>query len=279
MHKEEYEPIQNLPSHPKREIYTNARLKEYPDLIEKQVCTHAIFPMGVGDIKKKRRYNVPPPGKAKNPERAEQESCRRAKSRIMDIARCNDFGYMMTLTIDGSKLDRYDSKKIYKKVRSFLSNATMRNDFQYIIIPEYHSLKPGEEHPSIHIHGLCNLGTLKIIPAVNPHTGEPLTENGNPTYNLPAWIWGFSKIVALEENSERAALYVSKYISKGNDKIFGKRYLSSRNLIKSPKIIPLEPIDYFEFRDEKKIESGMQTECELYPHVRLLTEVLEQSGD
>ena len=55
--------------------------------------------MGVGDIKRKRRYNVVPPGKAKNSERAEQESCRRAKSRIMDIVRCNDFGYMMALSL------------------------------------------------------------------------------------------------------------------------------------------------------------------------------------
>lgn len=279
MNKEEYEPIHNLPSHPKREIYTNARLKEYPHLIEEQVCNKSIFPMGVGDIKRKRRYTVPTPGKAKNPERAQQESCRRAKSRIMDIARCNDFGYMMTLTIDGSKLDRYDSKKIYSKMKSFLTNASQRHGFQYIIIPEYHALKQGGKHPAIHLHGLCNLGTLEITPAFNPHSGEPLTENGSPTYNLPSWIWGFSKIVPLGENSEHAALYVSKYISKGNDKIFGKRYLSSRNLIKSPKIIPLEPIDYFEFRDEKKIESGMQTECELYPHVRLLTEILKQSGD
>ena len=53
--------------------------------------------MGVGDIKRKRRYNVAPPGKAQNPERAQQESCRRAKARIMDVVRCNDFGYMLTL--------------------------------------------------------------------------------------------------------------------------------------------------------------------------------------
>ena len=177
--------------------------------------------MGVGDIKRKRRYTVPTPGKAKNPERAQQESCRRAKSRIMDIARCNDFGYMMTLTIDGSKLDRYDSKKIYSKMKSFLTNASQRHGFQYIIIPEYHALKQGGKHPAIHLHGLCNLGTLEITPAFNPHSGEPLTENGSPTYNLPSWIWGFSKIVPLGENSEHAALYVSKYISKATIKFSG----------------------------------------------------------
>lgn len=280
MKREEFEPIQNLPFRAEREIYTNARLKEYPNLlIEEQVCTHAIFPMGVGDIKRSRPYAVSPPGEAKDPERARQESCRRAREKVMDIARCNNFGYMLTLTIDGNKLDRYDPQKVYQKVRTFLSNASARHGFQYVLIPEYHALKPGEERPAIHLHGLCNLGTLKIVQATNAYTGEPLIEKEKPIYNLPAWIWGFSKIVPLDENSERAALYVTKYIAKSDNKIFGKRYLSSRKLVKAPKIIPLEPIDYFEFRDQKKLESGKQTEYELYQNVKLLTEVLEMPGE
>lgn len=278
MKREDYEQIKNLPCALKQEVYTNARIKEYPGLALEQVCTHAIFPAGVGDTKRSRPYEVPPPGMAKNPVRAQQESCRRAKEKVLDIARCNHFGYMLTMTIDKSKLDRYDPQKIYKKVRAFLTNATARHDFRYVIIPEYHTLKPGEERPAIHLHGLCNLGTLEIVSAVNPHTGKPLVEHGKPVYNLPAWIWGFSKIVPLDENFERAALYVTKYVTKTDDKIFGKRYLSSRGLTKSPKIIPLPPVCYDAFRDEGKLETGRQKECNIYGDTWLLTEVLGIPG-
>lgn len=186
---------------------------------------------------------------------------------------------MFTLTIDGQKLDRYNAPKIYKKVRAFLSNRSSRQGFQYILIPEYHEQKANEEQPAIHMHGLCNLGSMKIVRAFNPYTGKPLTDKGKPVFNFPAWPWGFSKAVPLDGNYARATNYVSKYITKADTKIFGKRYLSSRNLIKAPEIIPLEPIDYFEFRDTAKLKSGKQMEFELYENVKLLTEVLELPGD
>ena len=279
MTREEFEPVQNLPFNSQVEVYTNARIKEYPHIIEEQVCTHAIFPMGIGNIKPARPYTVPPPGEAKNPMRAEEESRRRAKSKVLDIVRCNHFQYMLTLTIDGNKLDRYDSQKVYQKVRTFLSNATARHGFEYVMVPEYHKRKPGEERPAIHLHGLCNLGSLEIVPAVNPRTGKALTEKGKPVYNLPAWIWGFSKLVPLDENSERAALYITKYITKSEDKIFGKRYLLSRKLTKAPQIIPLAPINYSEFRDEAKLALGQQIECNLYGDTYMVTEVLGKPGE
>lgn len=279
MTREEFEPVQNLLFNSQVEVYTNARLKEYPDVVEEQVCTHNIFPMGVGDIKLARPYSVARPGEGKNPMRAEEESRRRAKSKVLDIVRCNHFQYMLTLTIDGNKLDRYDSRKVYEKVRTFLSNATARHGFEYVMVPEYHKQKPGEERPAIHLHGLCNLGSLEIVPAVNPRTGKVLSEKGKPVYNLPAWIWGFSKLVPLDDNSERAGRYITKYITKSEDKIFGKRYLSSRKLTKSPQIIPLEPINYSEFRDEEKLAVGQQIECNLYGDTYMVTEVLDKPGE
>lgn len=277
---EEYKPITNLPYCERKEVYTNARIKEYPHIIEEQVCTHAIFPMGVGDIKPARPYTVPPPGEAKNPMRSAEESRRRARSKVMDIARCNKFSYMGTLTIDASKMDRYDATAIYRKVRAFLGNAVARHKFEYVLIPEHHKKRPGETHAAIHMHMLCNLGSLKIVRATNAKTGDPLCDGaGRPVYNLPAWSWGYSTVVPLDGNTDAATAYVAKYIAKGDNKIFGKYYLSSRGLTKSPKIIPLEPINYSEFRDEGKLATGQQVECNLYNETFLLTEVLDLPGE
>lgn len=199
---------------------------------------------------------------------------------MMDIARCNKFTHMGTLTIDGGKMDRYDATAIYRKVRAFLSNAVMRHGLQYVVIPEYHKRKPGETHAAIHMHMLCNLGTLAIVRAVNAKTGAPLCDGaGRPVYNLPAWSWGFSAIVPLDADTDAVAAYVAKYVSKSDNKIFGKYYLSSRGLVKSPKIIPLEPINYADFRDEAKLATGQQVECNLYNETFLLTEVLDLPGE
>ena len=90
------------------------------------------------------------------------------------------------------------------------------------------------------------------------------------------WKWGFSTCVALDDHYERAINYVVKYIAKGNEKIFGKWYLSSRGLKKGPDILSLEPIPYNDFRSEEKLKVHLQTETEIYPTVHLISEELPQ---
>ena len=45
---------------------------------------------------------------------------------------------------------------------------------------------------------------------------------------------------------------------------FGKWYLSSRNVVKNPEIIPLDAIPYDEFRDKEKLKSKVQYEATIY---------------
>lgn len=281
MKREDFSPIKNLPFDTQRETYTNARFKEYPNKTLVQICTKNIFGTGTGGIKAERPYAVSPPGEAKNPERSMEESCRRARAKVMDLACCNHFDYMATLTINGKILDRYDADAVYDKLRTFLSNAVQRHGFQYILVPEYHQQKAWEQRPAIHLHGLCTLGTLEVQRAFSPYTGKPLyTQRGNrEVFNLPAWTWGFSALVKLDKDYEKAAGYICKYITKGNIKVFGKRYLSSRCLRRGPNIIPLEPVEYYRFRDEGKIEAGIQFEYEIFEDLRIITEELERTGE
>ena len=199
-------------------------------------------------------------------------SQQRAESKIRDIALCNDFEYFFTWTIDPNLLDRYDPKAIYKKLRVFLSNAVSRKGFSYLIVPEYHKQKPGEDRPAIHMHGLCNLGQVAIERA-KAKDGRCMTDKkGRPIFNMVDWKYGFSTCIPLDENRERTANYITKYITKSNEKVFGKWYLHSRGLVTSPKIIPLLPENYDLFRDDEKLKAHIQSEVEICSTLRLLSE-------
>lgn len=260
---------------------TNARAKIYPQKAVVQVANSDVFPASAYELyddesrRRKRAYSVPSKGYASDPERSLQESQRRAKSKVRDIALCNQFTYFFTWTLDASLIDRYDAKVIYKKVRTFLSNATQRKGFQYVLIPEYHKQKPGEERPAIHMHGLCNLGQVKISRAYAPD-GHPIFDNqGREVFNMDAWKYGFSTCVPLDGCYEKAVSYVTKYITKSEEKIFGKWYLSSRSLTKAPDIIPLARIDFNQFVEPSKVQNKEQYVTNIYRDVQMCSEEYE----
>lgn len=244
-------------------VYTNARIKSYPGKAVVQVASKPIFQYAPG-VSQPRGYDVSPPGMAEDPDRAKEESQRRAAARVRDIALCNQFEYFFTWTLDGALIDRYDPETIYPKVRNFLNNAVKRKGFAYVLVPEYHTLKEGEDIRAIHMHGLYILGEVPITRARNK-AGKPLSDrSGRPIYNMTSWTWGYSTCVPLDENYERAVNYVVKYVTKTEEKIFGKWYLSSRNLVKHPEVIPLDPIRYDEFRDPEKLKTNVQYEAKIY---------------
>lgn len=212
------------------EITSNARLKEYPSSTVLQVANQPIF-RTPGYEARVRAYEVSPKGEANDPERSRESSRARAKAAVRDIALCNRFDYFLTWTLDQEIIDRYDPKVVGKKVQTFLKNVSKRKGFRYVIVPELH--KDG----AIHFHGLCNLGDVRIKPAIDPHTGKELTtKRGQSIYNMTDWKLGFSTCISIDENYERTCNYVTKYINKSADKILGKWYLCSRSLVKRPSI-------------------------------------------
>lgn len=89
---------------------TNARLKSYLSMETMQVSNANIFrrspyyedeegrPPGRG-------YSVPPKGKGADPARALEESQRRARNAVQDIALCNRFTHMFTWTLSPELID------------------------------------------------------------------------------------------------------------------------------------------------------------------------------
>lgn len=227
------------------DISSNARVKDYPSLTVLQVANAAIFRQP-GYEPRKRPFDVPPKGEAEDPERSQASSRARARAAVRDIALCNHFTYFFTWTLNKELIDRYDAAQVGKKVRTFLKNVSYRKGFSYVLVPELH--KDG----AIHFHGLCNLGDVAVEQAYDPHTGKPLTtKDGRPILNMTDWKWGFSSCVPIDGNYERTCNYVTKYISKGTDKILGKWYYSSRDLVKRPDISIIDGgMDYFGFLQE-----------------------------
>ena len=155
-------------------ITSNARVKRYPSVAVLQVANDDIF-RDAGYEARTRLYSVASKGNADNPERSMQSSRSRAKATVRDIALCNHFAYFFTGTLSKDEIDRYDAALVGKRVQTFLKNASYRKGFQYVLVPELH--KDG----AIHFHGLCNLGDIRIVRAVNPKTSLPLsTDRGQP---------------------------------------------------------------------------------------------------
>lgn len=227
------------------DVFSNARVKQYPHSQVLQVANEPIF-RAAGWEARKREYDVPAKGHGKDPLRAAAVSRARARAAVRDIALCNRFTHFLTWTLDAALIDRYDADEVKRRVTSMLKNLTFRKGFRYVIVPEFH--KDG----AIHFHGLCDLGDLPLCPAHNPYTGEQLrTDRGQPVFNMPSWTLGFSTCIPIDENYERTCNYIVKYLSKDAQKIFGKWYLASRNLRKRPDVTLIDGgMDYAGFLED-----------------------------
>lgn len=224
-------------------ISSNARVKSYPVCSVLQVANAPIF-RERGWEPRKRLYDVPPKGQAKNSARSQEVSRARARSAIRDIALCNPFTHFFTWTLDAKLVDRYDCDAVKKKLENTLRNLVRRRGFRYVCVPERH--KDG----ALHFHGLCILGDVSLKRATAPR-GRPLcTPGGQPIYNMDNWPWGFSTCIPIDENYTRTVNYLLKYITKDSEKIFGKWYLSARDLRKKPDILLVEGMSYDAFLSE-----------------------------
>lgn len=192
-----------------------------------------------------------------------RENNMRAVKIIKDIVLLNsDLKYFVTLTFDPQKVDSLDPAAVEQKLTSWLKNNVQRKDLKYVLTSEYH-----ESSNRIHFHGMINdvldfvdSGTRKVagyskpvkLTKINRWLREGrITEDciQSVVYNLPDWKYGFSTVFELEKSELNVAAYITKYISKdiqGKNKIFGKRYWTSRNLEVYP---PVRLENVMEFDD------------------------------
>lgn len=188
-----------------------------------------------------------------------EDSLKRSKGKIFDIALSNKWDYMITLTLDGSKIDRYDRKAIIKPFTKWLNNMVNRRGLKYLIVPEYH--KDG----AIHFHGLINdslhmeqSGTYKVPWTKKPVKASTVKAHGfkledvRPVLNITDYKFGFSSAVKIDDNVEAVSKYMTKYTCKDFQKIFGQSFFAgggvNRELPKLYLDIPYQDLNVTEYK-------------------------------
>lgn len=227
----------------KQDVYKNAKVKFTPDGFCKVSCFTRKIYKGEGyealEYFSREQAEIElmsPPAKeteAVKSDRVRQDSFKRSKNAIFEIASANEWKYMITFTVDKDKCDRYDREAVKKAFSGWLYDMSKRKGLKALIIPEYHKDK------AIHFHGLINdsldmvhSGTYKIEGEKKPVKESTLrrrgltsqAENVKDVYNVKGYKLGFSTAVPLDGNVTRVSYYMTKYCTKDLEKIFGSYY-------------------------------------------------------
>ncbi len=211
----------------------NVKCKLYPDGSTNTIyCNQRIFNDTPTERKPKKDKSNEKPitrktvsvGKSGATCEVRSDSLKRAKDKIQDIVLCNDFDYFVTLTFNPKKVDSFNVEEVKKAIKTWLNKGVERRNYKYVAIPEYH--KSGR----IHLHALMS-GNLRLVDSGKRH-------NDKIIYNITDWQekFGFCTAIPIDGNINALGYYITKYITKGNDKIFGHFYWSSRNLNREPEI-------------------------------------------
>ncbi|MBQ9121273.1 MAG: hypothetical protein IJY12_02785 [Clostridia bacterium] len=215
----------------------------YKDGLSKTVyCNNGIF-----GIHLKRRRHVWLEDEENREERTKEKYApredrtdhqKRAVSRIEELIMLNDFDYFLSVTFDDKKVDATDANAVFKKLRNWLSDRVKRKGLRYLLIPEYHK-KNKRIHAHLLVNDVFNLvdsGTRKVEGFDNPVSLATIRRLQIPedrikhvVYNVTDWKYGFSTAIHVYGDRNRMKNYLLKYITKDDNKIFGKRYWFSKN--------------------------------------------------
>ena len=176
-------------------------------------------------------------------------SKRRSKSKVFNMAILNDWDYFVTLTFDKEKVgDRYDLEKLRKKTLEYFKNQSKKHGIKYLLVPELH------EDGALHWHGLirdCN-NKMNLVSA------DIKSKSDRNVYNIVSWSdnKGYNTAVKIDidlESRSKVSSYISKYITKMEEKLFKSYYYCSQGLVNEPEVKYDKeiPIDFF--LDEDKI--------------------------
>ena len=237
----------------KHEITHNTKIVSYPDGSSRIVVSSLPIFREPGWENNKKPVTRTSTRKDGNADK--MRARRRAKSRLRDLARANNLSVFVTFTLDQTKIDRYDVPQITKKLNVWLDNRVRRKGLCYVLVPELH--KDG----AVHYHGLCN----DVLARVD--SGHK-TKHGRVVYNLPDWPYGFTTAVCIpQEEYSKTVSYVTKYITKSQDKIGGRWFYSGGSLVQPE--IELSDMD-FDDLDAPALpipEAGVMVRClELPPN-------------
>ena len=166
-------------------------------------------------------------------------SRRRAKNNLIDLIKCNQFDYFVTLTFNPNIVDSFSYSDVIKKIKYFLDNRVRRRNLYYVGVPELHKSK------RFHFHFLCN-DVLDLIHSgtyIRPTGGKPVKASTcqkqgvnlaecKDVFNIKDWEFGWSTAIKTYGDKNAIANYIGKYITKSENKVGGRWYYSGGKLLK-----------------------------------------------
>lgn len=202
----------------------NVKITDYNDSKEVSI---KIYKKAI--LKGRKPQNQKTEGKVPNYQDNLRRSVSRAKSKLYDYSRANDWtgGLFVTLTFNPDKVDSYSYDESTKKLSKWLNNVKMRTakELGYVIVAEPH------ESGRWHFHGI-----MKDWEGITLKDSKRKDKKGRTIYNIDDYGLGFTTATKIE-NSKAVTRYITKYITKEQyQKTKGKKkYWSSKNL-KEPQV-------------------------------------------
>lgn len=145
------------------------------------------------------------------------ESILRSKSKIFELAFCNDWDWFFTGTINPNKQNRTDLELFHKQLTQWLRDYNKKYDLdiKFLFVPEKHS-----DGKSWHVHGFLyglpveHLTQFKIGDKMGKGLADKVS-NGDIVYNWNAYFnrFGFCDLEPIK-NHEAVSKYITKYINK-----------------------------------------------------------------
>lgn len=247
----------------REELGGNAIVYTFPSGDMHILCSPdgVFYPDGYEPVEGRFR-KTPPPASREAGKKSEGvdmlRSARRARSKLQRLALSNAFRWFVTLTLDETRIDRYDSAAVQRALSAWCSNMVQRHGLRYVLVPEQH--KDG----AWHFHGLfageglelVDSGTVKVpwakkprMPMNDAQREEWLAAGGHVVWNLPQWRLGFSTAIPLYGQYSCAVAYVCKYIGKQDgQRPLGRWYYSGGDLRQPEKMVGT--LDYRELKEQ-----------------------------
>lgn len=154
-------------------------------------------------------------------ERSNKNSMNRAKNKIYELARSNEWEWFITLTFNPQVIDSTCYDRVKSVVSEFFHSMRKRysKDLKYLVVPELH--KDGKKY---HFHGvMADVGNMPVLNSGYIH-------NGKIVYNLQTWHFGYSTVTRVTD-TRKVSSYITKYITKElcTETDSRHRYLCSSN--------------------------------------------------
>lgn len=169
------------------------------------------------------------------------ESFARSKRTVIDYGMNNDFDFFVTITFDGKKVDRYNSHSVLRKLQNALKDYRRFYDcdFAYVLVPERHA------DGAIHFHGLFKIGRTDLVE-------RHFDVKRRCVYYRIEFFYrrlGRFRMDKIATNATYVSAYITKYMTKENERIFQRRYICSKGLHSGDVVVNVSGDDAIPFLD------------------------------